>query len=108
MMKNFGLFAGLFGLLFTMQLLKTKQIENITSETTVEIFSYQDEFKTIETDEISDVVRHTVEEEYPSAGIAEAFMDPLGNYKLILVMDQDTKVVYLDTNGNWYSPEKQG
>lgn len=108
MMKNFQLFIIIFGLLFTAHFTTARQTKRVNFETKIEIFSYQDDFKAIETDEISDVVKQAVEKEYPSAGIAEAFIDPLGNYKLILVMDQDTKVVYLDTNGNWYSPEKRG
>lgn len=108
MIKNFGLYIGLFGLLFAIQLITANQAKDETIQFRNEIFVGQDDFKPIETDEISTSVKHTVEKEYPSAGIAEAFIDLLGNYKLVLVMDQEIKVVYLDTNGKWYNPERRG
>ena len=107
MMKNFELYILVFGILFSIQFTTARQSKEVIPIKNY-VFYNQDEFNAIETDEISSIVKKVVETEYPGVGIAEAFIDTLGNYKLILVMDQDTKIVYLDTNGNWYSPELRG
>ena len=67
----------------------------------------QNDFKAIETDEITSLIQKKVETEYPGAGIAEAFIDPSGNFKLILVIDQSVKIVYIDAQGHWYIPEQK-
>ncbi|WP_344926472.1 hypothetical protein [Aquimarina addita] len=68
------------------------------------IMTDQDDYRQIETDEISKTVVHVVEETYPGAGIAEAFIDKTGNYKLIIVVDRNSKIVYINSTGEWFNP----
>lgn len=102
-MKRFIAVTGLV-IIFTGQVVMSKHVKEL--EVTRETYSstYQNDYTQIETDEISKVIVNIIEETYPGSGIAEAFIDNTGNYKLIIVINKSSKTVYINSIGEWFNP----
>lgn len=58
------------------------------------------EFKEISIEKLPIVVVETVKEYFPKATISKAFMNEKGQYKLELLIEKKTKVIYSNKEGN--------
>ncbi len=93
--------------LFSSQYMIAQQDEEALPITMTEAATDQDKYMQMKVDKLSEIVKAAVEKDFPKASISEAYTDKVGNYKLILAMDSDTKTVYTNARGEWFNPEEK-
>lgn len=71
-----------------------------------EEFVEQATYKAIEVSDVAAEVIAAVEKDFSGATIAEAYTDEEGNFKLVIVLDKDSKTVYTNAAGEWIEPNE--
>ena len=60
-----------------------------------------DEFTEITVDKLPEAVTNAVTKDFATATISKAYVNANGQYKLELTIDDASKTVYADSEGNW-------
>ncbi len=105
-MKKLSIIIAAMTVLFSFQTLSAQQTEETNQKTQAVV--QQDEYKQVEADKISEIIKAAVEKDFPGTTITEAYTDKIGNYKLVLTIENDIKTVYTNNRGEWFDPGKKG
>ncbi len=105
-MKKTSIIILLCAFVFSMQNISARQSKKTLSINSVELIEIQDKYQPFKIDKFSEIIKAAVEKDFLGASITEAFTDKKGNYKLVLVIDNDTKIVHTNARGEWFNSEK--
>lgn len=105
-MKKIPMVALLCPIIFSMQSITAQQSKEALLLHPTEVVEVQDKYQPLKVDKLSEIIKAAVEKDFPGASIAEAYTDKIGNYKLVLTIENDSKTVYTNARGEWFYPEK--
>ncbi|MFC5047940.1 hypothetical protein ACFSTE_00840 [Aquimarina hainanensis] len=105
-MKKLSILIAVFVVSFSSTIIaQGSQTAPAIEEAVIEVA--QEKYTKVATDQVSNVVKAAVEKDFEGATIKEAFQDEEGNFKLVLVIGEETKTVYANKNGEWFNPNSK-
>lgn len=99
-MKKFGVLVAAAALTLTTQITAQDTAE-ATAEITSVASAVQEDYTPLEIGELPETVATAVATDFAGATIAEAYKDAEENYKLVLVVGEESKTVYANAAGEW-------
>lgn len=91
----------ILGFLFTIGFTQANEKPFVTVSSTENIQKQEDNFQRIDVSQLPKEIVDAVQRDYSGATIAEAYVNELSIYKLVLVSGPDKKTFYADAQGNW-------
>lgn len=82
------------------------EIQNSIEKTTV-VAIPTDEFKKVDSSELTPPVVEEILKQYPTSKLAGVYKNDKGQFKLIMVLQSGTRrTVYIDQYGNWFKKKR--
>lgn len=91
----------LFGFLFSIGFTQANERPVVLVSLTENIQKQEDNFQRIDVSQLPKAIVDAVQRDFSGATIAEAYVNELNIYKLVLVSGLDKKTFYADAQGNW-------
>lgn len=73
----------------------------VFSEAEIVAITMNEEFKEISLDKLSEAIVDTIKKDFPSAIINKAYVNENEQYKLLIIVDENESILYIDKEGNW-------
>lgn len=91
----------LLGFLFSVGFTQANERPVVLESLTEKIQKQEDNFQRIDVSQLPKAIIDAVQRDFSGATIAEAYVNELSIYKLVLVSGPDKKTFYADAQGNW-------
>lgn len=78
---------------------------NQINPTAVQHVIVQEEYKEIVAEELPTAVKEAIMKDFKGAYVQKAYVNANNEYKLELIVAEETQTVYADANGNWLKKE---
>lgn len=84
---------------------------NITMGNTIKktnvITAVKDEYKKVDSSELTPAVVEQILKEYPTSKLGGVYKNSRGQFKLIMVLQSGSRrTVYIDQYGRWFTPQR--
>ncbi|MGD1944758.1 MAG: hypothetical protein ACFB0A_00480 [Croceivirga sp.] len=92
-------------------LLFSVMFSNITMGNTIKktnvITAVKDEYKKVDSSELTPAVVEQILKEYPTSKLGGVYKNSRGQFKLIMVLQSGSRrTVYIDQYGRWFTPQR--
>jgi hypothetical protein len=91
----------ILGFLFSVGFTQANERPFVLVNSTENVQKQEDNFQRIDVSQLPKAIVDAVQRDYSGATIAEAYVNELSIYKLVLVSGPDKKTFYADAQGNW-------
>jgi len=105
-MKKLGVLVAAAALTLTTQITAQDTAE-VSAEVTTVASATQEDYAPLEIGELPEAVATAVATDFAGATIAEAYKDAEENYKLVLVVGEESKTVYANAAGEWIESNEE-